>query len=203
MPVTPSQSDTQELTVTIDPEPGPPLTIATTSLPDGTVGQPYSETLTATGGTPPYTWSLDTGSLPAGLDAECGDRSDHGDSDEPRAHLRSRRRWRTARPRATCRSCRSRSRPRRPRRSRRRRFPEARSASRTPRRCRRPAARRATRGRSTRGRSRQVCAHRLVRGRQRHADERRRLFVHGQGDGQRVADRHPGPLDQRSPARHR
>ena len=63
---TPSQSDTQELTVTIDPEPGPPPTITTTSLPSGTVGQPYSETLTVTGGTTPYTWSLDSGSLPAG-----------------------------------------------------------------------------------------------------------------------------------------
>ncbi len=63
----PSQSDTQELTVTIDPEPAPPLTITTTSLPGGTVGQQYSVALTATGGTPPYTWSLDTGSLPAGL----------------------------------------------------------------------------------------------------------------------------------------
>ena len=64
---TPSQSDTQELTVTIDPEPGPPPSITTTSLPNGTVGQPYSETLTATGGTTPYTWSLDSGSLPGGL----------------------------------------------------------------------------------------------------------------------------------------
>ena len=64
---TPSQSDTQELTVTIDPEPGPPPSITTTSLPNGTVGQSYSETLAVTGGTTPYTWSLDSGSLPGGL----------------------------------------------------------------------------------------------------------------------------------------
>ena len=46
--------------------PAAPLTI-TTSLPDGTVGQPYNATLTATGGTPPYVWTA-TG-LPAGLSA--------------------------------------------------------------------------------------------------------------------------------------
>jgi subtilisin family serine protease len=64
---TPSQSDTQELTVTIDPEPVPPPTITTTSLPGGTVGQPYSQALAATGGTQPYAWSLDAGALPPGL----------------------------------------------------------------------------------------------------------------------------------------
>jgi Putative Ig domain/Immunoglobulin domain/Immunoglobulin I-set domain len=43
------------------------LAITTTSLPNGTVGQTYSTQLTATGGTPPYTWSVSSGSLPAGL----------------------------------------------------------------------------------------------------------------------------------------
>ncbi len=43
------------------------LSITTTSLPAGTVGQPYSQTVTATGGTTPYTWSISVGSLPAGL----------------------------------------------------------------------------------------------------------------------------------------
>ncbi|MDI3297628.1 MAG: putative Ig domain-containing protein [Bacillota bacterium] len=42
-------------------------TITTTSLPDGQVGQPYSATLQATGGTPPYAWSVASGSLPDGL----------------------------------------------------------------------------------------------------------------------------------------
>lgn len=47
--------------------PVPPLTIDTTSLPDGTVGVPYSAFLSASGGTPPYTWSIVSGSLPPGL----------------------------------------------------------------------------------------------------------------------------------------
>ena len=41
--------------------------ITTTSLPGGTIGQTYSSTLTATGGTPPYNWAVWSGSLPAGL----------------------------------------------------------------------------------------------------------------------------------------
>jgi hypothetical protein len=44
--------------------------VTTTSLPDGKVGSAYSATLTATGGTPPYTWTLESGiegSLPTGL----------------------------------------------------------------------------------------------------------------------------------------
>jgi len=43
------------------------LSITSTSMPGGTVGTSYSATLTATGGTSPYTWSLASGSLPAGL----------------------------------------------------------------------------------------------------------------------------------------
>jgi len=42
------------------------LTITTTSLPDGTAGSPYSQTLRASGGTPPYAWTTQNG-LPTGL----------------------------------------------------------------------------------------------------------------------------------------
>jgi hypothetical protein len=44
-----------------------PLSIVTTSLFGGSVGTPYSQTLLANGGTPPYTWSILLGALPAGL----------------------------------------------------------------------------------------------------------------------------------------
>ena len=45
----------------------PPLQITTTSLPNGRVGTAYSATLTATGGRAPYSWSVTSGTLPAGL----------------------------------------------------------------------------------------------------------------------------------------
>jgi len=54
------------------PSPQPALadascTISPSSLPDGTVGTAYSVTLTASGGTEPYTWSVVGGALPDGL----------------------------------------------------------------------------------------------------------------------------------------
>ena len=54
---------TQPLTLTIIY----PLGITTTSLSDGVAGIAYSQTLAATGGAVPYTWSLASGSLPTGL----------------------------------------------------------------------------------------------------------------------------------------
>ena len=51
--------------------PGTKVIITTTALPDGTVGQPYSFQLQATGGTLPYTWNKHEpvliGALPHGL----------------------------------------------------------------------------------------------------------------------------------------
>jgi hypothetical protein len=52
---------------TAPPPPPPSPTIQTTSLDDATTGAAYSEALTATGGTPPYGWSVAGGSLPPGL----------------------------------------------------------------------------------------------------------------------------------------
>jgi Putative Ig domain len=44
-----------------------PLKITTTSLAAGTAGTSYSAFLLSSGGTPPVSWSVTTGSLPAGL----------------------------------------------------------------------------------------------------------------------------------------
>jgi len=46
------------------------LTITTHSLPSGKVGESYQATLAATGGTPPYRWSLASGRLPPGLNLD-------------------------------------------------------------------------------------------------------------------------------------
>jgi len=46
---------------------GAPLQITTVSLPQGPVGTPYYASLGATGGVPPYTWTITAGSLPTGL----------------------------------------------------------------------------------------------------------------------------------------
>ena len=46
---------------------GPTLTVSTSSLPNGVLGTAYSATLHASGGTSPYTWSVQSGQLPAGL----------------------------------------------------------------------------------------------------------------------------------------
>ena len=55
---------TQALSITVVP---PPLTVTTTSLPGGTMGTAYNQTLAASGGTGGYTWSTTAGALPANL----------------------------------------------------------------------------------------------------------------------------------------
>jgi large repetitive protein len=58
------QTATRNYTVVIDSL----MAITTaTPLPAGIVGQSYSQTLAVNGGTPAYTWSVNTGSPPAGL----------------------------------------------------------------------------------------------------------------------------------------
>ncbi len=57
-----SNTATANLSITV----ANPLTITTTSLPIAAPGILYSHTLAATGGIPPYTWTL-TGVLPPGL----------------------------------------------------------------------------------------------------------------------------------------
>jgi len=55
---------TQTLAITITTA---TVTIAPATLPDGVVGRAYSQTLSATGGTSPYSWGLTWGVLPDGI----------------------------------------------------------------------------------------------------------------------------------------
>jgi len=54
---------TQALSITINAA----LAITTSTLPGDTIGVAYNQTLTAAGGVAPYTWVVQSGSLPAGL----------------------------------------------------------------------------------------------------------------------------------------
>jgi protocatechuate 3,4-dioxygenase beta subunit len=62
-----AQTATQQYSIAISGSTSNPLTITTTSLPNGTVNTAYSQTVTAQGGTTPYTFSISAGTLPAGL----------------------------------------------------------------------------------------------------------------------------------------
>lgn len=59
-------SSTKALFIIVTPPP-PPLSIQTISLPETSAERPYTQTLHATGGVPPYTWSIASGSLGTGL----------------------------------------------------------------------------------------------------------------------------------------
>jgi hypothetical protein len=61
-------TDSQILRLTVDPA----VTITTTSLPDATVGSNYSQALATSGGTPPFHWTLASGTLPAGVNLTGG-----------------------------------------------------------------------------------------------------------------------------------
>jgi hypothetical protein len=51
---------------------GSPVSIAPTSVPQGTAWTPYSQTLTASGGVAPYTFTVSSGALPTGLSLSSG-----------------------------------------------------------------------------------------------------------------------------------
>jgi hypothetical protein len=53
--------------LTINPNSTGTLIITPTTLPSGTNGTAYNQTLSVTGGTAPYTWSFVSGTLPAGI----------------------------------------------------------------------------------------------------------------------------------------
>ena len=61
-----AQTATKAFNITIAAAPNP-VQITNSSVPSGQVGTSYSTTLTATNGTTPYSWSITSGALPAGL----------------------------------------------------------------------------------------------------------------------------------------
>lgn len=60
------------VTVAIGGQPPSPLQITTASLPNGTVAQAYSQTLSAYGGVTPYWWTIEAGALPPGIGLTAG-----------------------------------------------------------------------------------------------------------------------------------
>ena len=62
----PPNSVTTALSISINTTPSA-FAISTAGLPNGSVGTPYHQILTVSGGTVPLTWGLSSGALPAGL----------------------------------------------------------------------------------------------------------------------------------------
>jgi len=60
----PTQSGSQPLSIAVSLPPAPSIT--TTTLPNGTVGANYNQTVALTGGHGPFTWSISSGALPTG-----------------------------------------------------------------------------------------------------------------------------------------
>lgn len=63
---TPAAQTAQSLSITVVAA-VTPVSIIGNSVPSGQVGTAYSSTLTASGGTAPYSWGISSGSLPGGL----------------------------------------------------------------------------------------------------------------------------------------
>jgi hypothetical protein len=61
----PAQSASQPLSIIVSLPTAPSIT--TTTLPNGTVGANYSQTIAFTGGHGPFTWSISAGALPTGF----------------------------------------------------------------------------------------------------------------------------------------
>src|SRR5262249_47757274 len=60
-------SGNQAYTLTINPAGCPAITLTPSTLPDGTTGATYTQTISGNGGTAPYTFGMTGGSLPNGL----------------------------------------------------------------------------------------------------------------------------------------
>jgi hypothetical protein len=63
----PAQGSSVAMTIAVAAPAVPPLTITSSTLASGTDATAYSQSLQASGGTPAYTWSITSGSLPSGL----------------------------------------------------------------------------------------------------------------------------------------
>jgi uncharacterized protein (TIGR03437 family) len=70
-------SSTTSLTITIIP-PSPPLTITTTSIPQGEFGATYNQPISATGGYGAYTWIISSGTAPLTINSATGVLSSSG-----------------------------------------------------------------------------------------------------------------------------
>ena len=62
----PAATATANLQITVNGSAGT-LTVTTSSLPNGTINTPYNSLLSANGGITPYSWTISSGALPAGL----------------------------------------------------------------------------------------------------------------------------------------
>ena len=68
----PPPTTTRPPATTTTAAPAAPLVVGTGSLPEARVGEAYQVALVATGGVPPYSWSLASGTLPDGLSFSTG-----------------------------------------------------------------------------------------------------------------------------------
>ncbi|MEW6128144.1 MAG: putative Ig domain-containing protein [Acidobacteriota bacterium] len=64
---TPPATNAKQFSLVVNAPPVATLNITTTSLPNGKIAVAYQQTLQATGGVSPYSWSLASGALPKGL----------------------------------------------------------------------------------------------------------------------------------------